>query len=402
MKKNIIIIIVVIFAVAIYFALGSGGFKKIGSSSETVQTPETSQKYQTSETTNSSQSPQTTGTALSLGLGDVLSDASKKPFVVASSLEIPWDIVFLPDGDFLVTERPGYLTRISKNGVKKTISVPGVKHSSEGGLLGAALHPDFSANNFLYLYYGVAGQGGQTKNQVVRYEFVDNSLRNPKTIIENIPGAIYHDGGRIEFGPDGFLYIATGDATDSRLAQNLESLAGKILRITDEGAIPADNPFGTAVYSYGHRNPQGLAWDVEGKLWSTEHGRSGVLSGFDELNLIQPGKNYGWPEIQGDETKEGMVAPVLHSGANETWAPASLIYKNGKLYFGGLRGEGVYEVTLEGEKVSGLKKYFDGEFGRIRTVRIGPDNIFYFTTSNRDARGQVRNLDDKIVGIMLQ
>lgn len=322
--------------------------------------------------------------------------------VIAGDLEIPWDIAFLPDGDLLVTERTGHLLKINpKTGEKISIPVPGVKPSSEGGLLGVTLHPQFSQNKFIYLYYGVSGQGGETNNQVVRYVFENNSLGSAKTIVANIPGAIYHDGGRIQFGPDGLLYITTGDATRSNIAQDLTSLGGKILRLKDDGTIPPGNPFGTAVYSYGHRNPQGLAWDAMGKLWATEHGRSGVLSGLDEINLIEPGKNYGWPEIQGDETRADMVTPTMHSGTRSTWAPASLAHRDGKLYFGGLLGEGLYEVTISenGSAVSNLKKYFDGEYGRIRTVRFGPDGFLYMTTSNRDGRGKVQTGDDKIIRV---
>lgn len=321
--------------------------------------------------------------------------------VVAENLSIPWDIAFLPEGGMLVTERPGNLLLIKENGERQNIDIPRVLHRGEGGLLGLVLHPDFEENRMLYLYMTVDTDAQGTRNAVMRYRFVNNALTEERSIIENIPGAIYHDGGRMEFGPDGLLYITTGDATDENIAQDLSSLGGKILRLTEDGNIPEGNPFGTAVYSYGHRNPQGIAWDEEGRLWQTEHGRSGLLSGYDEVNLLEAGLNYGWPEIEGDERAVNMVNAVRHSGADKTWAPASLAYLKGKLFFGGLRGEALYEAVLSGERVVDFKEHFKNEFGRIRTVRVGPDgNSLYFTTSNRDGRGNIENGDDKILRIV--
>ena len=320
--------------------------------------------------------------------------------IVARGLEIPWDVAFLPDESLLVTERPGRLSRIFSDGTKKSILVSGVKTGGEGGLLGLMLHPAFEKNQLLYLYLSAPSSGGRTQNRVERHRLSGDVLLDKKTIIEGIPGALYHDGGRMEFGPDGMFYITTGDATDGQLAQDISSLAGKILRLTSEGEVPKDNPFGNAVYSYGHRNPQGITWDEKGNLWSTEHGRSGLLSGFDELNMIEKGKNYGWPIIEGDAKKESMLTPVLHSGADVTWAPASAAFYKGSVFFGGLKGETLYEAVLSDTgKVSVLKKYFIGEYGRLRTARVGPDGMLYVTTSNRDDRGDAREGDDKIIRI---
>ena len=320
--------------------------------------------------------------------------------VVAKSLEIPWDIAFLPEGGMLVSERPGRLLLI-ENGGRKEIAIEGdVLHRGEGGLLGITLHPDFKNNHFLYLYFSAPGENGQTKNRVERYAFDGETLSARTTILSGIPGALYHDGGRMEFGPDGYLYIATGDATKGQLAQDPTSLAGKILRVEDDGSIPANNPSGTAIYSSGHRNPQGLAWDAAGRLWETEHGPTGEKGAccHDEINLIKAGGNYGWPLYIGDESTEGTVAPALHSGTG-TWAPASAAIVGSSLFFGGLRGEALYEATLDGERVVELKEHFKGEFGRIRTVRVGPDGMLYLTTSNRDGRGQAASGDDKILKV---
>lgn len=318
--------------------------------------------------------------------------------VIAKDLEIPWDIAFLPNGDLLVTERTGRLLHIAVDGTRTTL-YENPAASGEGGLLGVVLHPNFASNRYLYLYMTAPGPGGETQNKVERFTYKDGTLTDAGLIIGGIPGAIYHDGGRMEFGPDGMLYVTTGDATRSQIAQDKNSLGGKILRLNDDGSIPADNPYGSAVWSYGHRNPQGLAWDAAGNLWETEHGRSGALSGFDELNVIQKGANFGWPTIEGDGSQSGMVSPALQSGATNTWAPASLAYLDGKLYFGGLMGEALYEVTLDGTRAASVREYFKGEYGRIRTVRVGPDKLLYITTSNRDGRGSPAGDDDKIIRI---
>jgi len=321
--------------------------------------------------------------------------------VILNDLEIPWDIAFLPEGGMLVVERPGRLLFV-KDGERKEIAIAGITHAGEGGLLGLTLHPRFLENKSMYLYMSSGYSASETRNRVERYRLEHNSLSDKKIIVEHIPGALYHDGGRMEFGPDGFLYITTGDATRANIAQDKNSLGGKILRVRDDGSIPEGNPFHTAVWSYGHRNPQGIAWDKEGRLWETEHGRTGaggLVTGMDEVNLITSGQNYGWPEIEGDEVRSGMIAPVINSGASETWAPASLAYLNGSLFFGGLKGEALYEVVLEGEKIKEFKTHFKNEFGRIRTVRVGPDKMLYLTTSNRDGRGKPEAGDDKIIRV---
>jgi len=213
---------------------------------------------------------------------------------VADNLEIPWEIVFLPDNDILLTERAGTLKRISNGSVSVVTKISDVKHYGEGGLMGMAISPDFLSDHYLFLYYTYSGSNDQTRNRVVRYRFENNQLSERKILIDNIPGAIFHNGGRIKFGPDGFLYVTTGDSRNPSLSQNKNSLAGKILKIDEDGNAAPGNPFGNLAYSYGHRNPQGLAWDSRGRLWETEHGPSGEfgLCCRDEVNIIIKGKNY--------------------------------------------------------------------------------------------------------------
>ena len=276
------------------------------------------------------------------------------PEAIVEGLRVPWEVVVLPGGEFLVTERPGSLLRIGED--RQTIEIQGVADRGEGGLLGLALHPDFEENGWVYLYL-TSAEGGALMNRVERYALEDSTLSERTVILEGIPGAANHDGGRIVFGPDGMLYVSTGDAGVPKRAQDTQNLAGKILRVTDEGAIPSDNPFGNAVYSYGHRNVQGLVWDEVGRLWATEHGRSGIRSGYDELNRIEKGANYGWPEVEGDETAEGIVAPEIHSGASETWAPAGIAYAAGRVFFAGLRGETLYSADVSGGGAHDLRAH---------------------------------------------
>lgn len=332
-----------------------------------------------------------------LPLASDLARAVSDVEVVAQGLEIPWEIAWLPDGDMLVTERPGRLVRIREGG-RAVISVEGVAQEGEGGLLGMALHPDFADNQWIYLYL-TARSGGELVNRVERYRLLGDRLSDRQVILDGIAGSEFHDGGRIGFGPDGYLYVTVGDAGRAEAAQDKDSLNGKILRLRDDGSSPDDNPFGNPVYSYGHRNAQGLAWDDGGRLWSTEHGRSGLSSGLDEINLIEPGKNYGWPAIEGQEKLPGLEAPAANSGAKVTWAPAGAAWLEGRLFFAGLRGESLYEAKIDGSSVVSVVPRLRGQFGRLRSVRVGPDGWLYLTTSNRDGRGQMREGDDKVIRV---
>ena len=313
---------------------------------------------------------------------------------IAQGLTTPWSITFLPNGAMLVTERSGQIQRIGESG--KTYPIDGVRETSEGGLLGIAVHPQFRDNNRLYVYF-TTDQGGGLTNQIDQYVLSGDSLGFERTIMADIPAATNHNGGAIAFGPDGKLYATTGDAARSDLAQDTSSLAGKILRMNDDGSVPADNPYGNLTWSYGHRNPQGIAWDKQGRLWSVEHGPSGADSGRDELNLIEKGANYGWPVITGDETRDGMKTPIVQSGDTETWAPAGLGYYDGSLYFAGLRGQALYRAVISGETVT-LSRHLSETYGRLRAVTTH-DGKLYVSTSNRDGRGSPAPEDDRILRI---
>ena len=316
--------------------------------------------------------------------------------IMATNLDVPWSLDFLPDKSLLFTQRSGSLYLIDANGSLKpnlVATIPQVRSIGEGGLLGVAVHPKYLENKYVFLYYTYAEKLGTTLNRVVRYEFSDKKLANEKIIIDKMPGAINHNGGRIKFGPDGFLYVTTGDALNPSLAQDKNSLAGKILRVNEEGEAASGNIFGNLVYSYGHRNPQGLAWDSVGQLWETEHGPSA----HDEINLVEAGLNYGWPTVTGSKEISGMKRSVLESG-NDTWAPSGAVFWKDSLFFAGLRGNTLFETKLINGKLE-LKKHFEGKFGRIRDVVLGPDEFLYILTSNRDGRGNPVSEDDRIIKI---
>lgn len=316
--------------------------------------------------------------------------------IIAEDLEVPWDLAFLPDGNIIATERKGNILLINTTAGNKILltTIPDVVQNNESGLHGIALHPNFATNHYIYVYYTHKSDGTNIQSKVVRYTFNNNELTNPTTIIEKIPGAGIHDGGRIRFGPDNFLYVATGDGSQPSLAQDKNSLAGKILRLTDTGDQAPGNPFNNKVYSFGHRNPQGLTWDNTNILWAPEHGPSA----HDELNRITPGNNYGWPLVTGTQTQEGLTPPQIQS-EDKTWAPSGAVYYDNAVYFAGLRSNTLFKAEIENNTVKDLKEYFVGEFGRLRGITLGPDNMLYITTSNRDGRGIPSGGDDKIIRV---
>lgn len=313
--------------------------------------------------------------------------------VLAQNLNSVWGLAFLPNGSLLATERPGRV-RLIENGQlvsNPVATIPDVATIEEGGLMGIAVHPDFATNSYVYLFYTYGTTNVDAKNRLIRMKYSNRQLTNPETIIDAIPANAIHKGGRIKFGPDGFLYITTGDTSTPSLSQDTNSLAGKILRVTDTGAPAPGNPFNNRVYSYGHRNPQGIAWDSTGQLWETEHGETAL----DEVNKVTIGGNYGWPTIRGTQTQTGMLAPIIQSGT-DTWAPAGAAVIGNSLYFGGLRGEALYKVTIPG--ATNLQTYFkNGDPGRIRDVVVGPDGMLYISTTNLGHNPRAN--DDKIYRI---
>ena len=327
--------------------------------------------------------------------------------VLLTNLQLPWSIVFAPDGRMFFTERVGRV-RVVQNGqllAQPAFTFTDVFSSSESGALGMALHPNFAQNRFVYVAYSAIRDDGATVGRVVRFREVNNTFGERAVLVDNIPIASTHAGSRIRFGPDGKLYVSTGDAQDPELSQTLSSLAGKILRLNDDGTTPADNPFGSPVWSFGHRHPQGIDWHpATGEMWATEHG----ATDRDELNRIVKGNNYGWPRIDGDETRPNMVTPVLFYVPGV--APSGLSFYSGtrisqfraNIFFAALRGEHIHRVRLDPQdptRVAASELLFHHRFGRIRDVVTGPDGALYFSTSNL-TRGTPLPTDDRIARIV--
>lgn len=332
---------------------------------------------------------------------------------VVSGLEVPWGIAFISADEWLVTERPGRV-RLVRAGALEAEPVATVQASEagEGGLLGIALHPDFSVNSLFFLYVTVAA-GGATRNQVElwRLSADHGSASREQIVIDQIPGAAFHDGGRLRIGPDGMLYVGTGDARSPDLSQDEGSPAGKVLRLTLDGAVPADNPTaGEAFYVSGVRNVQAFDWRDDGALVIADHGPSGELgrSGHDEVSVARAGDNLGWPTIYGCQSRSGMVSPSL------TWAEAAppggaAFYRGsqipewqGSFLVGTLGSRHLHRVVFESPEsaqVAEHEVYFDGELGRLREVVMGPDGELYVTTSNCDGRGTCAPERDRIVRI---
>ncbi|SEB09188.1 sorbosone dehydrogenase family protein [Paenibacillus sp. 276b] len=325
--------------------------------------------------------------------------------VLVDGLNVPWELVSVPDGRMFVTERPGTI-RVIENG--ELASEPLIEFSApfneegEGGLLGLAADPDFDDNGYLYAYHSYLEGGGDIANRVLRLKVSDGKATIDKELLRDIPGGVNHNGGRIKIGPDNLLYITTGERYEPELSQNEDSLGGKILRIGLDGSIPEDNPWpNSPVYSMGHRNAQGLAWNPNnGYLYATEHGQRN----FDEINRIEAGENYGWPEVEGDDDKNGTYqAPLAHSG-DETWAPSGVAFIEegpwaGSLLAANLRGEQLLKITLseDGTQVTQVEPIFKDEWGRIRNVTAGEDGKLYVLTNNRDGRGSPRDGDDQLI-----
>ncbi len=328
---------------------------------------------------------------------------------VAHGLYVPWSIVFTSPNRLLVTERNGHL-RIVEDGklLDRSLADFAVPSGGEEGLMGLALDPEYADNKRVYacLAHGVKGD---MHDKVISFVDGGDSIRDEKTIIDSIPAATNHAGCRLLFLPDNTLLVTTGEATNRQIAQDKNSLGGKILRINRDGSVPADNPFsGSPVWSFGHRNPQGLAYDAKNNiLWETEHGPSGFdgPGGGDEINIIEKGLNYGWPLIHHKQKKDGLITPLLEF--TPAVAPSAMLYYSGtllpqftgNLFFAGLKGEGVFRMTIDSKdpkQITAFEKMKDINVGRVREIMQAPDGSIYITTSNRDGRGKQRPGDDKI------
>jgi glucose/arabinose dehydrogenase len=310
--------------------------------------------------------------------------------VVAEGIDVPWGLAFLPDGDALVAEREsGRILRVSPSGgqPRQVYEVPGVAAGGEGGLLGLAVSPDYAQDNLVYAYFTA-----RQDNRIVRFSLDDDS---PDVVFDGIAKAGNHNGGRIAFGPDGMLYVGTGDAGRTSRSQDSDDPAGKILRLTPDGEPAPGNPTaGSPVYSLGHRNVQGLAWDAQGRLFATEFGQNDV----DELNLIEPGRNYGWPEVEGEGgTEGGRYTNPLVTWPTRQASPSGLAIAGETAYMAALRGERLWTIPLTGDGVGDPSAEFADRYGRLRTVAVAPDGALWLTTSNTDGRGDVRDGDDRIL-----
>ncbi len=327
--------------------------------------------------------------------------------VIAENLNVPWAIDISNDGKIYFTERSGSIRIIEDGKVNPqpliTFGAPFISQG-EGGLMGIALDPNFSQNHYLYVMHSYE-EGSKIYNRVVRLIERNNKASIDKILIDNIPGSQFHNGGRIKIGPDQKLYITTGDAQNPPLAQDVTSTAGKILRIELDGSIPSDNPFpNSPVYSLGHRNPQGLAWNSKNILYSSEHGQTA----HDEINIIEPGANYGWPLVQGDEESTEILVqkPLIHSN-EDTWAPSGIAFVNqgpweDKLLVATLRGQQLLALSLNGNGtvVKNIESWLKDEYGRLREVVQGKDGSIYIATSNRDGRGNPYVYDDRIIRLI--
>jgi len=335
--------------------------------------------------------------------------------VVGDHLDTPWELAFAPDGRLFFTQRPGVVSVIENGNNKVWLELDSVAlEVGESGLLGITLHPDFSQNGYVYIGYTYAESKAPLKlvNKLVRYR-EDQATKTPvfdKVLLDNVSGNYVHNIGPLEFGPDGKLYLSIGEIFMPDLAQDMSSLNGKILRMNDDGTIPDDNPFPDSyIYSLGHRNPQGLAFNPgTGALWSTEHGPSeeqGCCN--DEINMIKPGANYGWPLIRGSQTQAGLETPVQHSGDTATWAPTGGIFVTqgdwaGSFVFTGLRGQALYRAVFDPgdpSKIQSVERYLHERYGRLRNVVERSDGKLLIAVSNQDGRGDPSSDDDRIIAL---
>jgi glucose/arabinose dehydrogenase len=312
---------------------------------------------------------------------------------LVDGLAVPWGIAFLPDGDAVVTERDSRrVLRVTAAGrVTELGTIEAAAPQGEAGLLGIAVSPDFDTDRRLFLYVTT-----EADNRVLRAELDGDRLGEPEVVLDGIPQGFIHDGGRLAFGPDGFLYASTGETGTPDLAQDPGSLGGKILRITPEGDPAPGNPDpGSPVWSSGHRNVQGLAWDDADRLWASEFGDSS----WDELNLVEAGGDYGWPQVEGAGGGDEFIDPHLVWPVEDA-SPSGLAYLDGHLWMAGLRGERLWRIEVsEDGRARKPRAYFAGEYGRLRTVVAAPDGTLWLATSNQDGRGTPAPDDDRILRV---
>jgi len=318
---------------------------------------------------------------------------------VTEDLDTPWGLAPLPEGGLLVSSRDkGTITRVDEKTGKKTVmgEVPGVAPAGEGGLLGIALSPDYASDHMIYAYFTTASD-----NRIVRMLYDEKKppgeqLGAPDTIFKGIPKGMIHNGGRIAFGPDKMLYAGAGETGDRELAQDKKALGGKILRMTPDGEPAPGNPFGdSVVYSYGHRNVQGLAWDDKQRLWASEFGQDT----WDELNQIKPGDNYGWPVVEGKSDNPKYHNPIAQWPTDDA-SPSGIAYAEGSIWMAGLKGERLWRIPLNGTKASAAPEAFlKGKYGRLRTVVSAGGDKLWLATSETDGRGSPEKGDDRILEV---
>ena len=313
---------------------------------------------------------------------------------IATGLVAPWGIAFLPDGTALVTERDTTKVIAIKAGSVRTVGrLGGAQPQGEAGALGLAVSPTYEKDSLVFAYFT-----SPVDNRVVKMTFDGSKLGPPKVVLDGIPSGFIHDGGRLEFGPDGYLYVSTGETGEEELAQDASSLGGKILRITPDGEPAPGNPVkNSPVWTMGHRNVQGLAFDDRERLWASEFG----ANTWDELNLVEKARNYGWPLVEGRGDLAEYRNPFAQWRTAEA-SPSGLAYLEGSLWMASLRGQRLWQIELDGAGIGKPQDYFVGDYGRLRTVVAAPDGNLWVSTSNKDGRGNPGPQDDQILEIALR
>jgi glucose/arabinose dehydrogenase len=334
-------------------------------------------------------SPGTDSTGEATTVDQPVTGRLPEPEVLATGLAAPWGVASLPNGEALIAERDtGRILQLNPGGrPREVMRLTSVEAAGEAGLLGLAVSPAYADDHFVYAYYT-----SERDNRIVRFRLGGGE----EVIVDGIDKAHVHDGGRLAFGPDGMLYATTGDAGARSAAQDPGNLNGKILRMRPDGSAPPDNPFpGSVVYSYGHRNVQGIAWDSAGRLWASEYGSTA----WDELNLIRPGANYGWPQVEGrGETDGGRYTNPVVTWRTDEASPSGVAFWRGALYVGALRGQRLWRVPVDqGGNTGRPESLLRGTYGRLRTVIVASDGSLWVTTSNRDGRGREREGDDRLL-----